>query len=258
MTESPDGGVHVAEAGAGGDPVLLLHGIGGSAESFAAQIPALAGRYRVLAWDAPGYGRSADLAGPPGIEGYAEIAARVLRGRGAAPAHVVGVSWGGVIAARLAADHPGLVRSLVLASSSRGSGRDPGRAAAMRSRAEELARLGPAAFAARRAPRLVSPKAPAELVERVRTVMAAAIRLPGYAHAAASMAEADLTPVLGRVAAPALVIAGTEDEVTGPEESEAIASAIPGARLALVPAAGHAVNQERPGPFNSLLKEFLP
>ncbi|MGH3387832.1 MAG: alpha/beta fold hydrolase, partial [Actinomadura sp.] len=76
--------VHVTEHGAAGDPVLLLHGIGGSADSFAGQFAALSARHRVLAWDAPGYARSADPEGPPGMSGYAAAAAALLRERAAA------------------------------------------------------------------------------------------------------------------------------------------------------------------------------
>ncbi|MEV5749257.1 alpha/beta fold hydrolase [Actinoallomurus sp. NPDC052308] len=257
MTVRTGGGVHVTEHGGSGDPVLLLHGIGGSADSFAGQFAALAARHRVLAWDAPGYARSAEPADAPGMAGYAAAAAALLRERGAAPAHVVGVSWGGVIATRLALDHPGLVRTLVLADSTRGSGRTEEKAAAMRRRAGELAAIGPEAFARARAPKLLSADAPEELVDRVATAMARSIRLPGYAYAAASMAETDHNGVLGRISVPALVVAGDRDVVTGVAESEAIAAAVPGARLEVIAGAGHLSNVERPEAFNRLLLEFL-
>ncbi|GAA3108077.1 alpha/beta fold hydrolase [Streptosporangium carneum] len=236
-----------------GGPVLLLHGIGGSSGSFAAQIPALSTRHRVLAWDAPGYGRSGDPSTPPGMSGYAALAASLLPG----PAHVVGVSWGGVVATRLALEHPGLVRSLVLADSTRGSGRTPEQAAAMRGRAAELERLGGSAFAAARGPRLLSPQAPQELVDRVVTAMERSIRLPGYTYAASAMAGTDHNDVLGSLSVPVLVVVGDQDRVTGVAESQAIAAAVPGARLAVVPGAGHLANQERPEEFNRLVLDFL-
>ncbi|GAA2632571.1 alpha/beta hydrolase [Actinomadura fulvescens] len=235
-------------------PVLLLHGIGGCAASFDGQVEAFrAAGHPVTAWDAPGYASSPDPAEPPGMSGYAAAAARLI----GEPAHVVGVSWGGVIATRLAAEHPGLVRSLVLADSTRGSGRTPRGAEGMRARAAELERLGPEAFAARRGPRLVSPEAPPELVDRVVTAMARSIRLPGYAYAAASMAETDHSDVLGSLGLPVLVVVGDRDTVTGPAESEAIAAALPDARLELVRNAGHVANQERPDEFNRIVLDFF-
>ncbi|MFD0900627.1 alpha/beta fold hydrolase [Actinomadura sediminis] len=235
-------------------PVLMLHGIGGCAASFDDQVPAFeAAGHRVTAWDAPGYGPSPDPASAPGMSGYAEAAAALVD----EPAHVVGVSWGGVIATRLAAERPGLVRSLVLVGSSRGSGRTPGGRAAMAARGPELRRLGPAEFAARRGPRLLSPEAPPDLVYRVVSAMARAIRMPGYAFAAAAMAGTDHSAVLGTLDVPALVLAGDRDTVTGPDESRAIAAALPGARLEILPGAGHATNQERPDEFNRIVLGFL-
>lgn len=245
--------IHVAQQGAG-NPVLLLHGIGGSADSFGSQVEAFGARNLVLAWDAPGYARSADPDSPPGMDGYAAAAAGVLSVHG--PAHVVGVSWGGVIATRLALNFPHLVRSLVLADSTRGSGRTAGTRAAMLARPRDLERLGAAEFAARRSPRLLSPAAPADLVERVVAVMASAIRLPGYGYAAASMAQTVHDRWLPSLRLPVLVVAGRQDEVTGVRESAAITAAIPGAQLDVIEHAGHLANQERPDEFNALVEDF--
>lgn len=77
-----------------GPTVLFLHGIGSSRHAFGRQLSALEAGFRCIAWDAPGYGDSADPSSPPGMDGYAEAAAGLLVQLGAAPAHVVGVSWG--------------------------------------------------------------------------------------------------------------------------------------------------------------------
>ncbi|HWU20053.1 MAG TPA: alpha/beta hydrolase, partial [Nocardioides sp.] len=116
--------LHVVDKGAG-PAVLCLHGIGSSSAAFEPQIDELAGELRFLAWDAPGYAASPDPEAPLDLDAYADAAAAVLRDRADGPTHVLGVSWGGVIAVRLAARHPELVRSLVLADSSRGSGQSP-------------------------------------------------------------------------------------------------------------------------------------
>lgn len=253
MTTVEIDGIRVQTRGATGSPVLFLHGIGGAAASFRGQLDALGETQRALAWDAPGYGESADPASAPGMEGYADLAASVLGGE---PTHVVGVSWGGVIATRLAARHPALVRSLVLADSTRGSGRTPEGAAAMRARAGELASAGAAEFARIRGPRLVSPFAAPSVVDGVVTTMAR-VRLPGYRFAAESMADTDHGALLPRLAVPTLVLVGAEDRVTGVAESRRIANAVPGARLEILPHAGHAANQERPEEFNRIVSEFF-
>ncbi|MFF8846334.1 alpha/beta fold hydrolase [Streptomyces sp. NPDC015127] len=249
-------GVHVEEAGDRGPLLLCLHGIGSSSAAFAPQLAALSSRLRVVAWDAPGYGKSPDPAAALTLDDYADAAAAVIRERGTS-AHVLGVSWGGVIALRLATRHPGLVASLIVADSSPGSGTDETRAAAMRARATELAELGPRAFAEARGPRLVSPGAPEDLVRRVVDTMADAVRLPGYAYAAESMASADLRAELPSVAAPTLVLCGDQDTVTGPGAGQAIAGAVPRTAYVIVKDAGHLANQEQPGRFNAWLLSHL-
>lgn len=245
--------IHVERAGSG-DPVLLLHGIGGGAASFTPQIPVFASSREVLAWDAPGYGRSDDPDGPPGMSGYAAAAASLLDGLG--PAHVIGVSWGGVIATRLALEYPDAVRSVVLADSTRGSGRTAATRAAMLARPAALERDGAEKFAAARGPKLLSPSAPPDLLGRVVSVMASSVRLPGYGYAAASMAETAHDRALPGLAVPVLAVCGRQDTVTGVQENAALAAAIPGARFRVIENAGHLANQEQPGTFNAIVEEF--
>lgn len=252
-------GLHVEQAGEHGPLLLCLHGIGSSSAAFSHQLDALAGRVRVLVWDAPGYGRSADPAAPLDLDGFADTAAALIRrhaGEGAG-AHVLGVSWGGVIALRLAARHPELVEGLIVADSSRGSGTDEAKAAAMRTRAAELAETGARAFAERRGPRLLSPGAPPDSVRRVVDTMAASVRLPGYGYAAESMAATDLGPELASVTAPALVLCGEEDRVTGVEASQYLAGALHKSAFVIVRGAGHLANQERPDAFNAWVLSHL-
>nr|WP_206324001.1 alpha/beta fold hydrolase [Streptomyces sp. HNM0574] len=248
--------MHVEQAGDEGPLLLCLHGIGSSSAAFAPQFAELSARVRLLAWDAPGYGRSADPEAPLDLDGYADTAAALIRAHGGR-AHVLGVSWGGVIALRLAARHPDLVDGLVVADSSRGSGTDAAKAAAMRERADELAASGPRAFAERRGPRLVSPEAPPELVRRVTDTMADSVRLPGYGYAAASMADTDLGPELPSVTAPTLVLCGDRDTVTGVEASQSLAGPLHKSVFVIVNGAGHLANQERPAAFNAWVLSHL-
>lgn len=241
-----------------GAPVLLMHGIGGCAASFAQQQGKLDG-FTTIAWDAPGYGASADLPVDPSAEPaerYARAALDLLRGLGHSRAHVVGVSWGGVIATRLALRYPGMVRSLTLVDSSRGSGRTATGRSGMLRRVEELAEQGADAFARSRGPNLLAPDAPVAVVDRVVATMAR-VRLTGYQGAAEMMAATDHSAELGRITVPTLVLVGEHDRVTGVPESEALAEGIPSARFAIVPGGGHAVHQENPSVFNAELCRFL-
>ncbi|MEA5453753.1 alpha/beta fold hydrolase [Sinomonas sp. JGH33] len=255
-TVLPREDLHVLDIGTG-PTVLCLHGIGSSSAAFRPQIEALGREFRFLAWDAPGYAASADPEAPLDLDAYADAAAAVVRERADHPVHVLGVSWGGVIATRLALRHPDLVRSLILADSSRGSGQSAEQAAAMRSRGDELRRLGPDQFATARGPRLVTPAASAELVDRVVATMRDAVRLPGYAHAVESMAATDHTDDLPRLLVPTLVLCGDGDTVTGVSESQALAGGIRDAVFVTLHDAGHLANQEAPETFNAWLSCFV-
>ncbi|HEY4458086.1 MAG TPA: alpha/beta hydrolase [Pseudonocardiaceae bacterium] len=247
-----------ARIGGRGAPVLLMHGIGGCAESFAPQQGKLDG-FTTIAWDAPGYGGSVDLPADPSAEPadrYARAAVDLLRGLGHSRAHVVGVSWGGVTATRMALRYPDMMRSLTLVDSSRGSGRTAAGRAGMLRRVEELAEMGADAFARSRGPNLLAPDAPAAVVERVVATMAR-VRLTGYRGAAVMMAATDHSADLGRIRVPTLVLVGEQDRVTGVPESRALAEGISGARLVVVPGGGHAVHQENPSAFNAELCRFL-
>ena len=116
---------------------------------------------------------------------------------------------------------------------------------------------GTETFARERAPLLVDEGASAELVDSVATLMIDSVRMPPYQWACNSMAEADHRPDLAAIEAPTLVVVGANDRITGVAAAERLADGIPGAELAVIEAAGHLANQERPEVFNRLLVDFL-
>ncbi|MFI7484104.1 alpha/beta fold hydrolase [Kocuria sp. M1R5S2] len=240
-------------ARATGTPVLMLHGIGGSAESCSAAAHELSSHgHPAYSWDAPGYGESADL---PEDADHAATVIAVLDRLGLEKVHLFGTSWGGVVAAQVADRVPHRVASLILADSTRGSGTDPQAAAAMLARSTELAELGPREFAGRRAPRLVAPQCPPAVGTAVFEQMTQ-VRLSGYTAAARMMAATDNTELLTRLTVPTLVLVGELDVVTGVAESERLAALVPGARLTVVPGAGHCAVTERPAAVAGALREF--
>lgn len=251
--------VHIRGERNQGAPILLLHGIGGSAASCAQVASELAAAgHRTLSWDAPGYGDSTDPVGD--LDSFGELVALVEEHASehpdVVPLHVFGTSWGGVLALELAARRPELVASVVAADSTRGSGTSPAKARAMRARAVELGEIGPAAFAAGRAPRLVSTSSGRAAALAVEQEMAR-VRLPGYSAASDYMASRDLGPLLADVTAPALVIVGADDVVTGVAESRLLADGIPGAHLVVLEGAGHAALSEVPVEMTAHIHDFL-
>jgi 3-oxoadipate enol-lactonase len=241
-----------------GPPVLLLHGIGSNSRSFRSQLADLSDAWTTIAWDMPGYGGSDDPAEPFTLEDLADDAAVLLNQLQLPRAHVVGHSMGGVIAQMLFHRHRSRVASLVLADTNPGSGSlpEPERSARVAWRLEAIANQTPRQIAEARAPSLVSADAPPELVQELVETMAQ-IRPAGYRAAAIVMGTADLRDLLTAIDVPTLVVCGDQDRVTPPQTAAMLAERIPTARLALIPAAGHASNQERPAVFNQLVREFL-
>lgn len=99
-----------------GQPIVLLHGLGGSRSNWAFLAPELAQTRRVLLVDLPGHGRSSALPAAPGLGPYADRVAKLVEDEGLAPADVVGHSLGGLVGIRLAVRRPELVRGLVVAA----------------------------------------------------------------------------------------------------------------------------------------------
>src|SRR5215218_7951709 len=100
-----------------GDPVLLVHGLGSSTEDWEPQVDALAREFTVVAYDVRGHGRTGKPGGRYTVSQFADDAAALIAALGLGPVHVIGLSMGGMIAFQLAADHPALVRSLVIVNS---------------------------------------------------------------------------------------------------------------------------------------------
>jgi pimeloyl-ACP methyl ester carboxylesterase len=249
------GGTRIAARTRGHGPaVLLLHGVGTASASFWAQFDALSDGFEVIAWDAFGYGESSDPPDGVRLDDYADAAAALLDALGRQNAHVVGVSWGGVVATRLALRHPGRVRTLGLISSTYGRKNNEAVVERFGERIASLRRDGVRAWAQARVDRLVSPDASPRLRQRIVETAVASVRLAGFSAATATLADTDHRPELGEVRAPAIVLCGDQDLITGPPESRVLADGIPGAEFVLVPGGGHAVNQDRPAAVNAALR----
>jgi pimeloyl-ACP methyl ester carboxylesterase len=247
------------EAGCG-PPLVLLHGIGSAAASFRYQLQALSPRFRVAAWDAPGYGASTPLAiEHPDASDYAAALDAWLGALGIDRCHLVGQSLGTLIAARFAAERPRRVFSLTLASVARGHGRlpPPERQRLLAQRLDELTQFGPHGMAAKRGPRLLGPEA-TEAMRRAITEIMARIPAEGYAQAAHMLSTGDITADLDRLPAglPIQIIVGQADVITPPAGNLEIAAAFPVASVHVIPGAGHALYLEKPEEFNRLVSDF--
>jgi pimeloyl-ACP methyl ester carboxylesterase len=252
-------GIDYRERPGTGPVLILLHGIGSNADSFAGLLPMLPANWRVVAWNAPGYGASAPLAEDwPVAADYAAALAAFVERLGFDRVIVAGHSLGALMGAAFAVDRPRRVDRLILASPALGHGVTRGAALsdAAQGRIDDLARLGPAAFARTRAPRLVyRAEANPKLVAAVEAGMAR-VKSPGYDQASRMLAAGRLLDDVRRLAVPTDVIVGEEDVVTPPDGARALHATIPAAvrgALTEVPAAGHALYTQAPSAFAQAL-----
>lgn len=258
--ESVDvGGLRIAFQRVGhGPPLVLLHGAYGDSRIWRWQLDQLSDEFTVVAWDAPGCGRSDD---PP--EGFSDAQlgdalAGFLREVGIGQPHVLGLSWGSCLALELYRAHPEVPRSLVLASAYAGwAGSLPPAEVERRFRRglEEVEKT-PEQFIPYWIPTLLTDSAPAALVAEVAAVMAqfhpAGMRAWLYAQA-----HADYRPVLPGISVPTLLLYGESDQRSPLPVARELQQLIPGSALVVIPQVGHLSNAETPDRFNDEVRRFL-
>lgn len=250
--ETPTGRIALRQAGAG-RPLALLHGLGGSSRSWARQLEDLAADRRVIAWDCPGYGESADFPDPrPTCHDFAKALLAALDGAGVGDFDLVGHSMGGAVAPWVARLAPLRVGRLVLSATKVAFGAD--NPAGYDQRLAERRQMDDKVFGAARARGMVGGESPvfAEVAG-----IAGEIRLSGYEAAVALLKQADNRAILPTVTQPTLVIAGANDTIAPIAAARAVADAVPGARLQVVRDARHAAYLEQPAAYNALLRAFL-
>jgi pimeloyl-ACP methyl ester carboxylesterase len=252
-------GLQIAYERAGsGPPLVLVHGyVGDGPATWRGQLDGLYDDFTVVAWDAPGAGGSSDPPERFGLAGYADCLAGFVDRLGLGRPHVAGISFGGALALAFAGRHPAVPRSLVLASAYAGwAGSLPAEVAGQRLRqAMVLADLPPDAFAGTLLPTMFAESAPAEAVAAFDASMRA-FHPVGFRAMARASAE-NVRDVLAGIQVPTLLVYGDRDVRAPLPVAEDLHRSIPGARLVLLPGAGHVVNVEAPEAFNEAVRGFL-
>lgn len=242
--------------GAEGAPLLVLsNSLGTTQELWERQLPAFTERFRVLTYDHPGHGSSGLPGRPCTVESLTRSLVALLDELAFERVSLCGVSLGGMVGMALALEAPERVDRLVLASTSAYLGpRD-----AWDKRARTVRDEGMEAIADAVVGRWFTPRFPLdepETVARFRALLTAASP-EGYARCCEAIAAWDGRERISAIAAPALVIVGTDDTATPVEHAELVASRIPDARVHLVEHAAHLANVERAEAFTSAALEHL-
>jgi len=250
--------LYVEEHGEG-HPLLLLTGLGYAIWSWQRQLPDWSRRFRCVAVENRGTGRSPKPAGPYTIEEMADDAAEMLDGR---RAHVCGFSMGGYLAQTVAVRHPHLVERLVLVCTGTGGPEFAVTPAKTTAAWEANAGRTPQEFARATMPLSFRPGWTEEHPDEFESLLADRLEFPTPPECWRAQYEACLdwtsrsTPV-EQIEAPTLVVHGDADRVVPYENGVEVAQRIPGSRFETFAGGGHLLFLESPDRFNPLVAEFL-
>ncbi len=241
-----------------GPPLLLVAGMGGTANYWEEQVRFFSPRYTVLTYDQRGTGRS-DHSPVAGIEQLRDDLLALLDAIGFAAVDLIGHSTGGNIAQIIAIENPERLAKLVIyASTTHG---DHYRSKVWRVRRSILEQLGPELYGDMSSLMLYPPRWIVENAEKLERQQAAQMKMLAPVEVMTSRIEAvqkfDRRDQLGRISTPTLVICSKDDSQTPAYFSEALAAKIPTAQLTLMEYGGHACSRTMPQEFNKRVLEFL-
>lgn len=246
-----------SDAGPRGAPaVILLHGFPLDHSMWSAQAAALkAAGFRVVVPDLRGFGK-ASVRAPSTMAAHAADVLRLADRAGLRRFALAGFSMGGYVALEVARQAPERLAGLALVDTRA----EPDTEEARKGRAETAAKVraqGVGVVAESMLPKMLTARAPPAMVEPVRAMM---MRTPaeGAALALLGMGErADQRATLAHVRVPTLVVVGAEDPITPPAAAEAMAQAVPGARLVVVPGAAHLAPVEQAEAVSAAMVEWM-
>jgi pimeloyl-ACP methyl ester carboxylesterase len=253
-------GINLAYTDQGqGLPVVFLHAFPQSRAMWESQVQALSGTHRIVTLDFRGFGESDAPLWHYTLDQFADDVKSLLDHLSIRQAVLVGLSMGGYTLFAFYRKYAGRVKGLVLADTRAQPDTEEGRAGRF-AMAQTAYTKGASAIADIMLPKLLSPVAlqtKPDLVGQVRATIEQT-QISGIAGALMAMAERpDSVTLLAQIACPTLVITGELDGPTPPADGKLIAERIPGARLELIPQAGHLSNLEQPEAFNRALLSFL-
>ena len=242
-----------------GSHLLLIHGFPHDRSLWKPQLEGLGGDIRVIAPDLRGFGNSTEVPDIMTMDAYASDLKELLDQLGVQRAVICGLSMGGYIALAFLTNHPEAVDGLILCNTRSGADDEKGRAGRYAT-ATKVGDEGMANVAEGMVPKMMTEATATLHPERRATVkdMMARQRPTAVIAALRGMAERpDRTPMLATIKVPTLIITGSKDELILPEESEAMAAAIPESKLVIIPDVAHLSNVEDPDAFNKTVQEFM-
>ena len=247
--------LNVSDEGRQSGPTLMLsNSLGSTMQMWEPQMKALTQLFRVIRYDRRGHGKSAVAPGPYSMERFGRDALAILDDLNIEKAHWCGLSMGGMVGQWLGANAGNRVNKLILSNTSSyfpDKAMWNGRLQMVREKG--LAGMGDANME-RWFTKGFRERAPQDM--KKMHDMFVATKLDGYIGCGEAVRDMDHRPLLPKIAAPTLVIAGKHDPATPLEGNEYIQKNITGAKLAVLDAA-HIANIEQPQAYTDTVLGFL-
>ena len=239
-----------------GQPILFIHGLGSSGRDWEYQVDFFCKDYRVITFDVRGHGQSDKPPGPYTVPLFAADTAKLMEAVDIAPAHIVGISMGGMIAFQLAVDRPDLVKSMVIVNSSPELVPRTFKERLLIMQRFAIVRL----LGMRKMGEVLSKRLfikPDQEELRQQLIERWAENDPqAYREAMRALIGWSIVDRLDTINSPLLVIAADED-YSPLAAKEAYTAKIPGAKLEIIEDSRHAVAVEHPEQFNAIVAAFL-
>ncbi len=254
-----NGSEYFYEEAGSGVPVVFGHSLLFDHHMWDSQLETLSAGYRCIAYDFLGHGGSSLSGGEYSLEDEAENLQALMSQWGASPAHLVGLSMGGMVNLRLALAHPEDVLSLALLDTSAeeevAERRPQYEALAPAARARGMESVVDAVVPSFFSPGFMQPNPEPVTAFRRQLIDS---NIDGIEQATKAVTRrTSVLDSISRIKVPTLVIVGSEDISTTPDKAQHIAEAISGARLETIPGAGHMTPLEQPERVSQLLSGFL-
>lgn len=253
--------LYYEDTGAGAETIVFSHGLLWSSRMFAPQIEHLKGRYRIIAYDHRGQGRSAVTPGGYDMDTLTADALALMDALGIERCHFAGLSMGGFVALRLAARHPERIRSLILMETT--AQPEPAENVPRYRMLSNIVRLLGTRPVKKAVMKIMFSQAflnnPARRAERRHWEKELTANKRSITRAVQGVIDREGVPpeALATIRCPTLIIVGEQDVATVPAKSEYLHEHIAGSQLVRIPNAGHTSSVEEPEAVNRAIDGFL-
>jgi pimeloyl-ACP methyl ester carboxylesterase len=251
--------LYYEEHGSGAETILFAHGCLLNCRQFDGQVAALQGKYRCITFDFRGQGQSEVTQNGYDMDNLAIDVISLIEALRCESCHFIGCSMGGFVGMRVAVQNEALLQSLTLVGSSAGPEPDAWRFRLLSwaARCFGMRAVTPWVMPIQFGPKFLKDPNRAEERRLWFERMVGGNRIGNLRAAAGVIRRLDYLDSIGRIRTPTLIVVGEDDQATPVRESQKLQVGIPGARMEIIPNAGHAVAIEDPQAVTNIFSKFV-